>query len=186
MRSTVGAAPLVCSVPMTRMPISAAVTAMLIVSRSRNSPTRMTSGSSRKAECSAAAKLGLCTPISRWLMRQLLRWCTNSIGSSMVRMWPFTRVLMSSIIAASVVDLPEPVLPVTRISPLLARHIWRTASGIFSSSSVQRLGGNGAEHGAHAVQLAHDVDAEAASIGEACRRSRRRPWPRSDRAPASA
>ena len=32
MRSTVGAAPLVCSVPMTRMPISAAVTAMLMVS----------------------------------------------------------------------------------------------------------------------------------------------------------
>ena len=45
----------------------------------------------------------------------------------MVRMWPFTRLLMSSIIAASVVDLPEPVLPVTRIRPLLARHIWRTA-----------------------------------------------------------
>ena len=38
----------------------------------------------------------------------------------MVRMWPFTRVLMSSIIAASVVDLPEPVLPVTRIRPLFA------------------------------------------------------------------
>ena len=89
MRSTVCAAPLVCSVPMTRMPISAAVTAMLMVSRSRNSPTRITSGSSRRAECSAAEKLGACTPISRWLIRQLLRSCTNSIGSSMVRMWPF-------------------------------------------------------------------------------------------------
>ena len=141
MRSTVGAAPLVCSVPMTRMPISAAVTAMLMVSRSRNSPTRMTSGSSRRAECTAAAKLGLCTPISRWLMRQFLRSCTNSIGSSTVRMCPFTRRLMSSIIAASVVDLPEPVLPVTRIRPLLARHICRTASGIFSSSSVSALEG---------------------------------------------
>ena len=43
---------------MTRMPISAAVTAMLMVSRSRNSPTRITSGSSRRAECSAAAKDG--------------------------------------------------------------------------------------------------------------------------------
>src|SRR5581483_221481 len=103
-RSTVGPAPLVCSVPMTRIPSSAAVTAMLMVSRSRNSPTRMTSGSSRNAECSAAAKLELCTPISRWLMRQFLRWCTNSIGSSMVRMWPRMRLLMSSIIAASVVD----------------------------------------------------------------------------------
>ena len=56
-------------------------------------------------------------------------------------MWPFTRLLMSSIIAASVVDLPEPVLPVTRIRPLLARHICRTASGIFSSSSVSALEG---------------------------------------------
>src|SRR5437667_2457582 len=57
MRSTVCAAPLVCSVPMTRIPISAAVTAMLMVSRSRSSPTRITSGSSRRAECTAAAKL---------------------------------------------------------------------------------------------------------------------------------
>ena len=151
---------------MTRMPISAAVTAMLMVSRSRNSPTRMTSGSSRKAECSAAAKLGLCTPISRWLMRQLLRWCTNSIGSSMVRMWPFIRALMSSIIAASVVDLPEPVLPVTRMRPLLARHMCRTASRHLQLVERVRLGRNDPEHRAHAVQLPHHVDTEAATIGE--------------------
>ena len=50
----------------TRFP---AVTAMLMVSRSRSSPIRITSGSSRNAECSAAAKLGECTPISRWLIR---------------------------------------------------------------------------------------------------------------------
>ena len=79
----------------------------------------------------------------------------------MVRIWPFTRLLMSSIIAASVVDLPEPVLPVTRISPLLTLHSWRTAVGRLSSSSGARLGGDGAEHRAHAVQLAHDVDAKA-------------------------
>ena len=59
----------------------------------------------------------------------------------MVRMWPFTRALMSSIIAASVVDLPEPVLPVTRISPLLARHRLRTDSGMLSWSSVSALDG---------------------------------------------
>ena len=39
--------------------ISAAVMAMLIVSRSRSSPTRIASGSSRKAECRAFAKLAL-------------------------------------------------------------------------------------------------------------------------------
>ncbi len=42
--------------PITRIPISAAVTAMLMVSRSRNSPTRMTSGSSRKADSNALEK----------------------------------------------------------------------------------------------------------------------------------
>ena len=34
----------------------------------------------------AVAKVAACTPISRWLMRHCLRWCTNSMGSSMVRM----------------------------------------------------------------------------------------------------
>ena len=59
----------------------------------------------------------------------------------MVRMWPFSRVLMSSIIAASVVDLPEPVLPVTRMSPLLTLQRLRTASGSLSSSAVRALEG---------------------------------------------
>ena len=140
-RSTVAAAPFVCRVPITRIPVSAAVTAMLMVSRSRNSPTRMTSGSSRSADSSALENEVACTPISRWLMRQFLRGCTNSIGSSMVRMWPFSRVLMSSIMAASVVDLPEPVLPVTSIRPLLTLQRLRTASGSFSSSAVRALEG---------------------------------------------
>jgi hypothetical protein len=48
---------------------------------------------------------------------------------------------MSSTIAASVVDLPEPVLPVTRIRPLLARASARTESGSFSSSMVSALDG---------------------------------------------
>ena len=72
------------------------------------------------------------------------------------------RLLMSSIIAASEVDLPEPVLPVTRISPLLARHSWRTACGHVELIERQRLRRDGAEHRAHAVELAHDVDAKAA------------------------
>ena len=53
---TNGAAPLVCSVPITRMPISAADTATLMVSRSRISPTSTISGSSRSAERSASLK----------------------------------------------------------------------------------------------------------------------------------
>ena len=55
MRSIVLGALFVWSVPKTRWPVSAAVSARLIVSRSRSSPTRMTSGSSRKAARKAAA-----------------------------------------------------------------------------------------------------------------------------------
>ena len=43
--------------------------------------------------------------------------CRNSIGSSIVTMCRDLVALMWSIIAASVVDLPEPVVPVSRISP---------------------------------------------------------------------
>ena len=53
MRSIVLGALEVCSVPKTRCPVSAAVSASEIVSRSRISPTRITSGSSRSALRSA-------------------------------------------------------------------------------------------------------------------------------------
>ena len=49
MRLTVPWAPVVCSVAKTTWPVSAAVIAASIVSRSRISPTRITSGSCRKA-----------------------------------------------------------------------------------------------------------------------------------------
>ena len=101
----------------------------------------MTSGSSRNADSSADEKECACTPISRWLMRHCLRVCTNSMGSSMVRMCPFSRMLMSSIIAASVVDLPEPVFPVTRMRPLLILHRFMTASGSLSSAAVRAFEG---------------------------------------------
>ena len=51
-------------------------------------------------------------------------------------MWPCMRRFISSIIAARVVDLPEPVLPVTRIMPCVCLHIWCTTLGMLSSSSV--------------------------------------------------
>ena len=57
MRSIVDGALCVCSVPKTRWPVSAAVSAVEIVSRSRISPTRITSGSWRNAARSASAKL---------------------------------------------------------------------------------------------------------------------------------
>ena len=66
MRLTVPWAPVVCSVPKTMWPVSAAVIAASIVSRSRISPTRITSGSCRNARRMASAKLGTSTPTSRW------------------------------------------------------------------------------------------------------------------------
>ena len=54
MRSIVCAASCVCSVANTRWPVSAAVSAVEIVSRSRISPTRITSGSWRRAAFSAS------------------------------------------------------------------------------------------------------------------------------------
>ena len=51
----------------------AAVSARRIVSRSRISPTRMTSGSSRSALRSALENDSVCGPTSRWLIRHFLR-----------------------------------------------------------------------------------------------------------------
>ena len=48
---------------------------------------------------------------------QLLLWWTNSTGSSIVMMWSLRVRFASSMMAASVVDLPLPVGPVTRTSP---------------------------------------------------------------------
>ena len=71
-RSMVAAAPMVCSVLNTKCPVSAAVIAVAIVSRSRISPTRITSGSSRSADVSACEKLFVSSPISRWFTIQRL------------------------------------------------------------------------------------------------------------------
>src|SRR5688572_5292028 len=117
MRSMVFAAELVCNVPNTRWPVSAAVIARRMVSRSRISPTRMTSGSSRSALRSALLNDSVCGPTSRWLIRHFFDSCTNSIGSSTVRMWPCSFSFLWLTMPASVVDLPEPVGPVTSTTP---------------------------------------------------------------------
>ena len=66
-RLTVPWAPVVCRVPKTMWPVSAAVIAASIVSKSRISPTRITSGSCRNARRIASANEGTSTPTSRWL-----------------------------------------------------------------------------------------------------------------------
>ena len=139
MRLIVDDAELVCSVANVRWPVSAMRSADSTVSRSRISPISTTSGSSRSAARSALVKLcvSLCT--SRWLTMQLLCWCRYSIGSSMVRMWPCGSVLILSIIAASVVDLPLPVGPVTRTRPRGLSAIFDDAPTAGASSSKPRI-----------------------------------------------
>ena len=141
MRSMVLAADEVCSVPNTRWPVSAAVSARRIVSRSRISPTRITSGSSRSAERSASLKPRVSRCTSRWLTRQRLDSCTNSIGSSMVMIWSGRLSLQWLTMPASVVDLPEPVGPVTSTRPRGSMHRSRKILGAFSSSSDRMADG---------------------------------------------
>ena len=100
------------------------------------------SGSSRSAERSALANDSVCGPTSRWLIRHFFDSCTNSIGSSTVRMWPYSFSFRWLTIAASVVDLPEPVGPVTSTMPRgLSRRARRRSSGAFSCSSVRIFDG---------------------------------------------
>src|ERR1035441_8085375 len=98
-------------------PVSAAVIAVDIVSQSRISPTMMTSGSCRITLRRASGKDTVSVPISRCETEAMLSWKRYSIGSSIVTMWTGWRSVMSLTIAASVVDLPDPVGPVTRTRP---------------------------------------------------------------------
>ena len=86
MRLIVSVASRVCSVLITRWPVSAAVSAVSIVSKSRISPTRITSGSWRSAARRAFEKLCVSTPISRWFTIERRSRIRNSIGSSIVMM----------------------------------------------------------------------------------------------------
>ncbi len=73
-------------------------------------------------------------PTSRWLTMHLTwRW-RNSIGSSIVMMCAERSRLTMSTIAASDVDLPEPVGPVTTTNPRGYRARSATTGGSPSSS----------------------------------------------------
>ena len=71
------------------------------------------------------------------------------------------RLLMASIIAASVVDLPEPVLPVTRIMPCVCLQRFRTTGGMFSSSRVSACDGIARKYGTNAIQVPHDINSKS-------------------------
>ncbi len=82
-REIVDGASLVCTLDSTRWPVSAALMAISVVSKSRISPTRMMFGSWRRKERSAAANVSpICSLIWTWLMPRKL----YSTGSSAVMM----------------------------------------------------------------------------------------------------
>src|SRR4051794_27120629 len=135
MRAIVSCAFVVCSVDMTKWPVSDADRAAFTVSTSRISPTRITSGSWRIAARSATAKSSVSSRTSRWLIIDSESRCRTSIGSSMVTMWHSRWVLMWSTMPASVVVLPEPVGPVTSTRPRGSRASWLMTAGTLSSSS---------------------------------------------------
>src|SRR4051794_2442979 len=137
-RLIVSGASTVWRVESTRWPVSAADRAVDTVSSSRISPTRITSGSWRRTRRSARLNEAVSAPTSRWLMiERLSRW-RNSIGSSIVTMCFEWKRLIWSIIAASVEDLPEPVVPVRRMMPRSSSAICEITSGR-PSCSIERI-----------------------------------------------
>src|SRR3989454_253976 len=135
-RLIVCVASVVWSVENTRCPVSAAFSAVSSVSMSRISPIRITSGACRSTWRNAALKEGVWFPPWRWEMLARLSRCRTSMGSSIVMMLPRRFVLMWLIIAASAVDLPDPVTPVTRTSPRGRRPISSSTCGRFRSRIV--------------------------------------------------
>ena len=139
MRSTVCTASGVWMVASTRCPVSAAVSAVEIVSRSRISPITTTSGSWRSTWRRASPKLWVSLVISRcFTMLRRLRWM-NSMGSSTVMIIRCCSSLIWLMMAASVLVLPLPVGPVTNIRPLVLRAISSTTGGTPSWRSPRIL-----------------------------------------------
>ena len=120
-------------------PVSAARKAILIVSLSRSSPTRITSGSCRKACLSPCSNEGVSWPSSSCETMAFWLVCMYSTGSSMVMILQRKEPLIRSTIAAKVVLLPLPVVPVSSVIPRSDSVISRRTVGSFRSSSVRIL-----------------------------------------------
>ena len=141
-------ASLVCSVESTRWPVSAALTAISAVSKSRISPTRMMFGSCRRKERSAAAKFSpMFSRICTWLTPGRL----NSTGSSAVMML-VSGVLIREIDEYSVLVLPLPVGPVTSTMP---HGFWIASSKLGERLRLEAELGH-VEHQLVLVEQPHD------------------------------
>ena len=117
--TTLGAS-LVWSVESTRWPVSEAWSAICAVSLSRISPTSTTSGSCRRIDRSAEAKVSPALSCTwTWTMFCPRRYSTGSSTVTMLTPSFWTRLNAEY----RVVVLPEPVGPVTRMIPSLCVSI---------------------------------------------------------------
>ena len=140
--------------------------AISVVSRSRNSPTKITFGASRNAARRPMANVEKSLPSSRWQNVEVLCGCTNSMGSSSVTMWPGSFSLNSLSRAARVVVLPEPVAPVTRMRPVfLARHLAEDGRQV-QRFDGRNLRGEDSHDDPVVATLAEDVDAQPAAAAD--------------------
>src|SRR5258708_40324171 len=96
----------------------------------------MTLGAWRRAAGRARAKVWVSEPTSRWLMVAFWWGWRYSMGSSMVMTWMLFSELILLMMAARVVDFPEPVGPVTRTIPFRSFAISLSWDGIPSSSML--------------------------------------------------
>src|SRR3990172_190064 len=125
-RVIVATALLVWIVDKTRWPVRAACIAIVTVSRSRISPSMMTSGSCRSIARRVDAKV---IPILSWIATWLIPPISYSIGSSIVVMFRSTLLIRFRTLWRVVV-FPEPVGPVTSRIPCgrrISTSIWASS-----------------------------------------------------------
>ena len=168
MRLIDSAAELVCSVASTRWPVSAMVSAACDRLEVAHLADQDDVGVLAQRVLERRRRSSSCRcPTSRWLTMQLWwRWM-NSIGSSTVMMWPFRSLLILSIIAASVVDLPEPVGPGHQdqaARPLGQLRDHRRQAQLLEGLDVE---GDLPDDHRHAAALLEDVAAEARQVLDA-------------------
>ena len=173
-RLTVRTALSVCSVASTKWPVSAAVIASEIVSRSRSSPITITSGSSRRAARSARANDSVWRFTLRWFTTQRFDGCRYSIGSSIVRMCSARSSLIRFTSAAMRRRLAARRRAGDQHHALVEVGELRERVGQAEVVERRRLERDAPEGRVEPAQLAVHVRAEARETLHACSRSRSR------------
>ena len=125
----------------TKCPVSESKIAFLIHSKSLISPNNITSGLCLRLNFIALEKLVTSFPSSFWSIILSLGSKIYSIGSSIVKICFLSFWLISSIIAASVVDFPLPVAPASKTIPfsLCANSLKRGGSQSFFNVGISSL-----------------------------------------------